>query len=976
MEYKGIVNIVKQEKQQVESIGTGFFVTHNLILTCYHVAHDASAFSTDVKYKFENSEVIYNSRVKDSDIDIDIVLLETDEYHEDVLELDRNLRLNKTCNTSGFPKGSMVMSPSRPVIKELIANDTKIKLDKANDITGGFSGAPLIGENGKVLGVIVSTPERLRQSGSMLEIAHAVPVSKIVESFAMIRDMCCDYPEISYAEKREFIIQYLTNLKEGCEQKLKQIHSGVYPLSGDVYSREVSKHYGAEDMDLRLDYETFDETGEKKSREDDICKCINSTSKKVVLLGEPGCGKSVSLLKLTLEFANKAIEDDEELIPILVPLGSYKDDIPPIEYVKKRMAKDTNAINAIFEPEHCLFIFDALNEVASSKRSNIVTYILGLSRYIVSCRLLDYKQEFQKQKDILRIEILELNLLQIKDAITKKISLQNRGNLWEALGGNDKLILFWENMCKEGKESEFWESPNAIPHNDYLTIKEETTIYELDAWENMHAKGLIPLCRNPMLLRMVYDLYLKNRTNLPENRGQLFEQFTNECLDSEIKKIRQKEEKSSEELVVLKKRTLEMLTLIAQSIISNKQGTGISYSDGYELLIKEFDAKEIEEIEKFAHDASILLVDTDEYRFIHQLHQEYFASRYLSSVFENGGSSSAFFSSPIWWETTGWEESAVLLAGIFKESKRNEFLVWLADSQPQLVIRCIEKSGISGLSTYSLNLNTKAILQEKWISRIESMVENEESRIYIGRALDRIGDSRLGVGTMKMGNDDYPEFDWILDSENSLYVSKYPVTVKQFKSFLTAYDGYFSDENWDISIESQEWHHMHLIKHDLPSLGNSPMVNVSWYEAVAFCKWLQKRMQGNIRLPREEEWIHFVKACRICMSDFQDSDLRDLDENDKYVSVGLTQNQQGGIGYISDIGLVWEWCGELFGNMPAELGVINPKSIPTCILKGGSWRYNGDYTVVEYRNRTYASSSGVDIGFRVVKEVDKAVSVC
>lgn len=51
------------------------------------------------------------------------------------------------------------------------------------------------------------------------------------------------------------------------------------------------------------------------------------------------------------------------------------------------MAMETNFVDDILLPRHCLFIFDVLNEVATNSRNDIVQFIIGLNRYIVSCRL-------------------------------------------------------------------------------------------------------------------------------------------------------------------------------------------------------------------------------------------------------------------------------------------------------------------------------------------------------------------------------------------------------------------------------------------------------------------------------------------------------------------------------------------------------------------------------------------------------------
>lgn|GEM_PF-3176230 len=762
---------------------------------------------------------------------------------------------------------------------------------------------------------------------------------------------------------------YLTNLKKGCEIKLREIHSSLYPLEGMVITSEMSQqHHGAEDMDLRVPYQAFDESGEKKEREDDICKCISGTTKKVILLGEPGCGKSVSLLKLTIEFVTRALADEDELIPILIPLASYKEKITPLEYVKSRMAKDTDFVDELFNSQKCLFIFDALNEVASDRRCDVINYILGLNRYIVSCRLLDYKKEFAMQSDIARVEILDLDLLKIKDAIAHRKLTNNQGDLWFAMGGNDALITFWESLRKDGHEDWFWKSPSTTRYADFITMKDDSQTHEFDAWIAMHNKGLMPLCRNPMLLRMVYDLYLQSGAYLPENRGKLFEKFANECLDSELRKIESKGEMTAEQQRVLKRDTFLALTALAKVIITNKQGTGIRYEEGKAELLKCFNENEIAEIEKFARDSSILLADEDEYRFIHQLHQEYFASISLHDAFKNNDSATKFFNPTKWWEAEGWEESAVILAGILEREELNSYFIWLADVQSKLVIRCIENAGILGLTTKTLDVCTKSTLLEKWVSRLQSADESIRSRIYLAQSLDKLDDPRNGVGITIIGKNEQPNMEWVKSSIESLLVSKYPVTVKQYAAFVDAEDGYVNEANWNQSIESIDWFNSRKLKPILPELSNAPIVNVSWYDAQAFCKWFNKKYNDTIKLPSEDEWMSGICLPTSAQSIVTEDDLCEMNDFEKIVSVGLCDTLSGNP-HIVDVGLIWEWCSNIYGQKPAELGIANPLSLPTGILKGGSWRYGDKYKSRSYRFRTYAYHAGIDIGFRVVKDV-------
>ena len=758
---------------------------------------------------------------------------------------------------------------------------------------------------------------------------------------------------------------YLKKLKKGCEDKLKSIKSGIYNLSGNVFLSEQKQIYGADDFELHIPYQPIDESGEMKEKTNDICACENNGSKKVVLLGEPGSGKTVSLLKLTISFVDRALSDTEAPIPLLIPLGSYKETISPEQYAKKRMAIDSDYATELFNPSKCLFIFDGLNEVAIDKRGSVVKYIISTDHYIVSCRSLDYKQEFSKEKDIARIEILDLDLIQIKDAIAEG----NARELWSAIGGNEYLVTFWTNLCNNGNESLFWKAPSAMKEANLMMLKEDSNTCDYEAWLKMHDKGLLPLCRNPMLLKMIYDLYLDSNSNLPQNRGKLFETFAERCIDSEIKKLDKKGEKSKSELEKLKSSTYDLLTCLAETIIVNQQGTGIEYNMGRKALSKNLSNQNLEEIEKFAHDAGILICDGIEYRFIHQLHQEYFASRSLQISFEERRKPTDFFCSANWWEPTGWEESAVILAGILPIDKLNCFLLWLSKVQPKLVIRCVENSGISGVSVDSIDSQTRSLLLNNWLDRLSHTDETAKSRIYIGQAMDKLGDPRDGVGIVKICGKDIPKIEWISFRDSGISMSKYPITVCQYATFLDDADGYRNDSWWKTSYESQEWHRQNYVIPLLPELGNAPITNISWYDATAFCRWLSSKSNEEIRLPSEQEWISCVSQDRPTICAITEHDLMELPDDKKWVSVGLTA-EEGLSMMLSDLGLVWEWCSDQFGDRTDTLGFADPNSVPTRILKGGSWITSNKCKDSTYRLRTYATHMEFDIGFRIVKSLN------
>ena len=297
-------------------------------------------------------------------------------------------------------------------------------------------------------------------------------------------------------------------------------------------------------------------------------------------------------------------------------------------------------------------------------------------------------------------------------------------------------------------------------------------------------------------------------------------------------------------------------------------------------------------------------------------------------------------------------------------------MLWVADVQPKLVIRCIENAGISGFSVNSMKPEIRMALLQKWLNRIKQEDDCSKSRIYIGQAIDKLGDSRDGVGVVKVSGINIPEIEWI-EYNNGVFISKYPITVRQYTAFLEDVDGYQNDACWFTTCESQEWHRNRKAIPKLPRLNNAPMVNVSWYDAVAFCSWLSKKTHEQIRLPYEEEWTTCVNSKSKCIKSISELDLQEMDDSEKHASVGLfaigdTQKN------ILDVGLIWEWCNDIFGDKPNLWGGVNPNSIPTRILKGGSWRFPLGNNWKNYQFRTYASHVSIDIGFRVVKIIQNS----
>lgn len=360
------------------------------------------------------------------------------------------------------------------------------------------------------------------------------------------------------------------------------------------------------------------------------------------------------------------------------------------------------------------------------------------------------------------------------------------------------------------------------------------------------------------------------------------------------------------------------------------------------------DALGSEDLLKKALDSTLLEGD-GELRFRHQLFQEYFAAMALR---ERLGSLHAaeLWPAKRWWERSGWEEAAVLLAGLHAQDC-TPVIRWLAQAQPEVAAQCIEESGAEPADRKGLLRE----LQAAWLPRLTDVAiePQPEGRAAMGRALGRLGlDNRKGVGVDRNG---VPDIDWVeIPGGEFVYqkgkrrtvetfcMARYPVTNGQYQAFLDAEDGYRDDRWWkeltdpDRTPQIPEW-----------TEANHPRETVSWHEAMAFCAWLGHRLGRDVRLPTEWEWERAARGTvgRVYpWSDEYRAGSANIDET--FQNAGphyLRRTSAVGIypegaspepERILDLsGNVWEWC----LNEYEKPNRVQPGGTKSRVLRGGSW---------------------------------------
>jgi formylglycine-generating enzyme required for sulfatase activity len=533
------------------------------------------------------------------------------------------------------------------------------------------------------------------------------------------------------------------------------------------------------------------------------------------------------------------------------------------------------------------------------------------------------------------------------------------------------------------------------------------------------------LAGNPMLLTDMALLHT-HRGRLPDDRAKLYKEVIELLLlrwdearqGSRLQDLLREAQRDENDLL----RTLATVAFNAHSRSRDQKSDEAGDIPHHELLyaLQELHPQKSLDwanrvIETIQDRAGLLIAVAERtFRFPHRSFQEYLAGVHLTKDKDFATKTLALLDETGYWrEVIKWAAGRLTHVDDMVEWKGFALLRKLCPSDQPPATLPWHRVWLAGEALLEMSLAKVTQFDEgpDLTARIRRLLEKllaQEAlspfeRMQAGMTLGQLGDERPGVATRpRPGKQDRPDLLWtpvippddfLMGDERRKHrlqhpfcVGVHPITVAQFELFIQD-GGYgrkelWTDAGWRWRAQAQQTR-----PDDYESAfqtPNHPRVGVTWYEAVAFCHWLNAAFTPvelklpdatwKVRLPSEAEWERAARH-----TDGRDFPWKDQAEPPsrcncyetqlrQTTAVGMFPSGKAECGALDLAGNVWEWTLSAYGDYPynPKAGRENLAGDRARVLRGGSWYGRAVSARCAYRGRSDPDSRYRLIGFRLV----------
>jgi len=414
-------------------------------------------------------------------------------------------------------------------------------------------------------------------------------------------------------------------------------------------------------------------------------------------------------------------------------------------------------------------------------------------------------------------------------------------------------------------------------------------------------------------------------------------------------------------------------------------------------------------LERETNDSGIVSLIGSEVRFWHLSFQEYLAAREIASFSDQQQIERVVESGNLY--RPEWRETMRLLGGVLRQQGEAKieglFAAILsrigAQSTLQDKVRCVALLSAMMRDLSRMEYKPKTPAYEQTVKEVMAIFGTGEAeridiakRVEAADLLGQVGDPRLEgdprierdnwvaipAGTFHMGAQKGKKKGRNYDGEafeeeapvhevalGPFRIGRFPVTVQEFSGFIADREyqtrKLWVDDGFDKFTEPEDWER----QKEYP---NRPVVGVSWFEAAAYCAW------AGGRLPTEAEWERAARGPE--GGKYPWGDTPPLDPSRANYSetkvghptpVGLFPKGNTSEGLCDMLGSVWEWCADWYGLYEAASrdNPLGPGKGEYKVVRGGSWDNFTRNVRVSGRGRYEPTIRFDNLGFRCVGEL-------